>query len=106
MIEDNFEGELSSWQGETEDEYLTSCLLMVFVAVSIPKLARSDSSMYQAHLEVGFSSLLLSQSGSSSSASRVLPLPLFGGNSTVLVRPRMALCLTVPNCSPIDTFLG
>jgi hypothetical protein len=48
-------------QGETEDEYLTSCLLMVFVAVSIPKLARSDSSMYQAHLEVGFSSLLVSQ---------------------------------------------
>jgi hypothetical protein len=39
-------------KGETEDEYLTSCLLMVFVAVSIPKLARSDSSMYQAQLEV------------------------------------------------------
>ena len=39
-------------QGETEDEYLTSCLLMVFVAVSIPKLAKSESSMYQAQLEV------------------------------------------------------
>ena len=39
-------------QGEMEDEYLTSCLLMVFVAVSVPKLAKSESSMYQAHLEV------------------------------------------------------
>lgn len=38
-------------KGETEDEYLTSCLLMVFVAVSIPKLAKSESSMYQAQLE-------------------------------------------------------
>ena len=37
---------------ETEDEYLASCLLMVFVAVSIPKLAKSDSSMYQPQLEV------------------------------------------------------
>jgi len=36
---------------ETEDEYLASCLLMVFVAVSIPKLAKSDSSMYQPQLE-------------------------------------------------------
>jgi len=38
-------------KGETEDEYLTSCLLMVFVAVSIPKLARSESSSYQPQLE-------------------------------------------------------
>jgi len=35
----------------SEDEYLISCLLMVFVAVSIPKLARSESSSYQAQLE-------------------------------------------------------
>jgi NCK-associated protein 1 len=32
---------------DAEDEYLVSCLLMVFVAVSIPKLARSDSSQYK-----------------------------------------------------------
>lgn len=32
---------------DAEDEYLISCLLMVFVAVSIPKLARSDSSQYK-----------------------------------------------------------
>ena len=30
-----------------EEEYTVSCLLMVFVAVTIPKLARSDSSMYR-----------------------------------------------------------
>ena len=41
-------------KGEVEDEYLASCLLMVFVAVSIPKLAKSDSSMYQPQLEVSF----------------------------------------------------
>jgi NCK-associated protein 1 len=38
-------------KSETDDEYLTSCLLMVFVAVSIPKLAKSESSTYQAQLE-------------------------------------------------------
>lgn len=32
---------------DNEDEYLVSCLLMVFVAVSIPKLARSESSQYK-----------------------------------------------------------
>lgn len=36
---------------DADDEYLISCLLMVFVAVSIPKLARSDSSQYKAQLE-------------------------------------------------------
>jgi NCK-associated protein 1 len=30
-----------------EEEYLVSCLLMVFVAVSVPKLARSESSTYR-----------------------------------------------------------
>ncbi|XP_064603762.1 membrane-associated protein Hem-like isoform X2 [Liolophura sinensis] len=34
-----------------EDEYIIACLLMVFVAVSIPKLARSESSVYRAQLE-------------------------------------------------------
>lgn len=36
---------------DQEDEYLVACLLMVFVAVSVPKLARSDSSAYRAQLE-------------------------------------------------------
>ena len=30
-----------------DEEYLISCLLMVFVAVSVPKLARSESSLYR-----------------------------------------------------------
>ncbi|XP_050438959.1 membrane-associated protein Hem [Adelges cooleyi] len=34
-----------------EDEHLLACLLMVFVAVSIPKLARSENSFYRASLE-------------------------------------------------------
>lgn len=34
-----------------EDEHLLVCLLMVFVAVSIPKLARNDNSFYRASLE-------------------------------------------------------
>ncbi|OXA44151.1 membrane-associated protein Hem [Folsomia candida] len=34
-----------------EEEYALSCLLMVFVAVSIPKLARQDASVYRASLE-------------------------------------------------------
>lgn len=36
---------------EYDDEYIVSCLLMVFVAVSIPKLARSDSSQFKVHLD-------------------------------------------------------
>merc|ERR1712029_170616 len=41
-------------KGESDEEYLTSCLLMVFIAVSIPKLARSESSSYQAQfIETG-----------------------------------------------------
>lgn len=32
---------------DQEDEYLIACLLMVFVAVSVPKLARSESSTYR-----------------------------------------------------------
>lgn len=34
-----------------ENEHLLACLLMVFVAVSLPKLARSESSFYRASLE-------------------------------------------------------
>ena len=37
-------------KGESDEQYLTSCLLMVFIAVSIPKLARSESSSYQVSL--------------------------------------------------------
>ncbi|KAL4225584.1 Nck-associated protein 1 [Mactra antiquata] len=35
----------------TESEYDIACLLMVFVAVSIPKLARSDASFFKASVE-------------------------------------------------------
>lgn len=34
-----------------EDEHLLACLLMVLVAVSIPKLARNENSFYRASLE-------------------------------------------------------
>jgi len=34
-----------------EDDYNTACLMMVFVAVAIPKLARSDFAFYKASLE-------------------------------------------------------
>lgn len=34
-----------------ENEHLISCLLMVFVAVSIPRLARNESSFYRASLD-------------------------------------------------------
>ena len=34
-------------KSDFEEEYLVSCLLMVFVAVSVPKLARSESSFYR-----------------------------------------------------------
>jgi NCK-associated protein 1 len=34
-----------------EDEHILVCLLMVFVAVSIPKLARNENSFYRASLE-------------------------------------------------------
>ncbi|XP_071438650.1 membrane-associated protein Hem isoform X2 [Hetaerina americana] len=38
-------------QKNDEDEHLLACLLMVFVAVSIPKLARNENSFYRASLE-------------------------------------------------------
>ncbi len=38
---------LPKMQEQDADEYLVACLLMVFVAVSVPKLARSDSSAYR-----------------------------------------------------------
>ncbi|XP_046405356.1 membrane-associated protein Hem isoform X2 [Ischnura elegans] len=43
---------LKNQKNETdEDEHLLACLLMVFVAVSIPKLARNENSFYRASLE-------------------------------------------------------
>ena len=30
-----------------EDEHLAACLLLVFIAVSLPRLARQESSMYR-----------------------------------------------------------
>lgn len=43
---------LKSLKNEQDvDEHLFVCLLMVFVAVSIPKLAKSDQSFYRASLE-------------------------------------------------------
>ena len=36
---------------EFDDEYIVSCLLMVFVAVSVPKLAKSDSSQFKVQLD-------------------------------------------------------
>lgn len=36
---------------DEHDEHLTACLLMVFVAVSVPKLAKSEHSFYRASLE-------------------------------------------------------
>ena len=34
-----------------EDGYTVACLMMVFIAVAIPKLARSDFAFYKANLE-------------------------------------------------------
>lgn len=42
---------LQKTDNEGENEHLLVCLLMVFVAVSIPKLARSEQSFYRASLE-------------------------------------------------------
>ena len=33
-----------------DEEYLVACLLMVFVAVTVPKLARSESSTYRVRI--------------------------------------------------------
>jgi hypothetical protein len=55
---------------------------MVFVAVSIPKLARSDSSMYQAHLEVGRIFFLACKPVWQLQEYYLLPPPLFGGDGT------------------------
>lgn len=38
-------------ESESDSEHLLVCLLMVFVAVSIPKLAKSEQSFYRASLE-------------------------------------------------------
>lgn len=42
---------LQKTEGETNEDHLLVCLLMVFVAVSIPKLAKSEQSFYRASLE-------------------------------------------------------
>lgn len=34
-----------------EDDYVIACLLMVFVAVAIPRLARNDNTSFKASLE-------------------------------------------------------
>jgi len=34
-----------------EDDYVISCLLMVFIAVALPRLARTDNTAYKAALE-------------------------------------------------------
>ena len=34
-----------------EDDYNVACLLMVFVAVALPKMARSDMAYFKASLE-------------------------------------------------------
>ena len=39
------------WSEAGEDEYNIACLLMVFIAVAIPKLSRSEFSVYRAALE-------------------------------------------------------
>lgn len=42
---------LREHKADYEEEHLVVCLLMVFVAVSIPRLARNDSSFFRASLE-------------------------------------------------------
>lgn len=39
------------FKDESEEEYQLSCLLMVFVAVSVPRLARMDTSVYRSRPE-------------------------------------------------------
>jgi len=34
-----------------DDDYVISCLLMVFIAVALPRLARTDNTAYKAALE-------------------------------------------------------
>ena len=41
----------------TDDAYTIACLLMVFVAVSLPKLARTDASYFRTSIEGIFSFL-------------------------------------------------
>ena len=45
------ENDPNFFKQEHDDEYIVSCLLMVFVAVSIPKLARSESSQFKVQLD-------------------------------------------------------
>ena len=43
--------EATTFKQEFDDEYIVSCLLMVFVAVSVPKLAKSESSQFKVQLD-------------------------------------------------------
>ncbi|KAK9511245.1 hypothetical protein O3M35_005839 [Rhynocoris fuscipes] len=51
-VDPTLAAQLKSQKSEAdEDEHMLACLLMVFIAVSIPKLARSEYSFYKASLE-------------------------------------------------------
>uniref|UniRef100_A0A0V0G7U7 Putative membrane-associated hematopoietic protein n=1 Tax=Triatoma dimidiata TaxID=72491 RepID=A0A0V0G7U7_TRIDM len=51
-VDPTLAAQLKSQKNEVdEDEHILACLLMVFIAVSIPKLARSEGSFYKASLE-------------------------------------------------------
>jgi len=52
VIDPNFLSSLKQQRSElsNEDEHLAACLLLVFIAVSLPRLARQESSMYRAYL--------------------------------------------------------
>ncbi|XP_014239900.1 membrane-associated protein Hem [Cimex lectularius] len=51
-VDPTLASQLKSQKSEVEeDEHLLACLLMVFIAVSIPKLAKHENSLYKASLE-------------------------------------------------------
>lgn len=51
VLEDQSNQKFFEFSEIDEEEHLLSCLLMVFVAVSIPKLACNESSFFRASLE-------------------------------------------------------
>ena len=51
MFEYYLKGTRLLFSEHPEAEYDIACLLMVFVAVSIPKLARAESSFFKASVE-------------------------------------------------------
>ena len=69
-------------KSDFEEEYLVSCLLMVFVAVSVPKLARSESSFYRVSrngsvvwVDVSFSHFATTTVRHNSTATRIISTP-------------------------------